>query len=75
MMTGIQGDPPWSDFTRLLREHFDATHANVIFRHPALELNFITESYGPGFAGRDSCTACSACPDAKRCWPAFSRAA
>jgi DNA-binding CsgD family transcriptional regulator len=51
-MTGIHGDPPWSGFTALLRQHFGAAHANVVFRHPALKMNFISESYGPEFTGR-----------------------
>lgn len=53
MMTGIHGDPPWSGFTRQLRDFFEAAHANVIFRHPALALNFITESYSQDFVRRD----------------------
>ncbi len=44
-MAGVRADPPWREFVRLLREKFPAAHANIIFRHPALERNFITESY------------------------------
>jgi len=51
MIAGIRSDPPWQVFVDRLREQFDVAHANIIFRHPVLERNHITESNSAEVAG------------------------
>lgn len=53
MIAGIRSDPPWQAFVDGLRDQFDVVHANIIFRHPVLEQNHMTESNSPEIAAHD----------------------
>mgnify|MGYP001419284167 CR=1 FL=1 len=43
MLAGVRSDPPWQELVSQLRLSFGATHANIVFRHPALEISAISE--------------------------------
>ena len=42
---GVTEAVPWQSFVRLLRDHFGGNHANIIFRHPSIKQNFMTEDF------------------------------